>query len=124
MIFFPKKFYVYTHSINGDIFYVGSGSGGRIGDLDHNDIWHSIIAEAGGAYDAEIIAWFDTRREAYAREKLEILSRRPKANIAVFQHSQSTKTKIGLGNSGKVRNEEMRRRQNDATIELGVNRRG
>lgn len=77
------KYCVYTHSINGDIFYVGQGLSDR--PFDHrsrNNAWKAITAGVGaGAIDVEIVDWYETAAEALEVEKNLISTLRPVANV-------------------------------------------
>lgn len=75
------KYCVYTHSIDGDIFYVGQGLSDR--PFDHrsrNNAWKAITAGAG-AITVEIVDWYETVAEALEVEKNLISTLRPVANV-------------------------------------------
>lgn len=69
-----KKYYVYTHSINGKVFYVGSNY--RAGNpyiayekSGRSKKWYEIVNENNENYDIEIIQYFDTSTEAINYER-------------------------------------------------------
>ena len=73
---------VYTHSIDGNVFYVGAGKVKRAFDEgNRNKKWKAITKEHR-TYDIEILYETKDRNEAILREREEISKRRPKANIA------------------------------------------
>lgn len=81
MEFLPRKYYVYSHSFDGVVFYIGKGIGGRAWDTgDRNAQWHKLV-ESLTSYEIEIVSWHDTSKEALAAERTEILVRRPSANL-------------------------------------------
>jgi excisionase family DNA binding protein len=75
------KYCVYTHSIDGVVFYVGKGSSHRpIQFYGRSSWWRDVVDAAGGVFDVEIIAWFDSEKEALRFEKKKIKTLKPKAN--------------------------------------------
>ncbi|WP_182102751.1 GIY-YIG nuclease family protein [Niallia taxi] len=51
-----KKFYVYTHTDpNGNVFYVGKGTGKRAWDKDRHDMWKRYIGKFNGKYSVDIV---------------------------------------------------------------------
>ena len=74
--------YVYTHSINGKIFYVGCGSGNRpYNDKSRNRVWHTIVNDNNGLFDIDIVFESHDKHEALLEESKLIMSLLPKANL-------------------------------------------
>jgi hypothetical protein len=75
-----KKFCIYTHSIEGVVFYVGKGSPSRpFSAVGRNARWKELTRNTD--YDVEIISWFASEQDAYAAERLLIEMYRPSCNI-------------------------------------------
>jgi hypothetical protein len=73
--------YVYAHSLCGSIFYIGMGSLGRAyQECSHNPVWKKIV-ESAGVYEVDLLYETDVEADARRVEKMEILRRRPSANI-------------------------------------------
>lgn len=69
MIFIPNKNYVYLHinKSNGNVFYVGKGSGKRAYDIrNRNYHWNNIVKKYG--FDVNIVADNLTNEEAFLLE--------------------------------------------------------
>lgn len=74
------KYCVYTHSIDGDVFYVGKGLSGRPFDAhSRNPEWLAIAAGAG-SFDVEIVGWYDSGEAALEAEAQLIKKLKPIAN--------------------------------------------
>lgn len=111
MIIHHKKFCVYTHSIDGNVFYVGLGSSGRaFSGGGRNQLWDRMVSDAGGTFSVEILAWFDSKRDAMSREKTEIQTRKPVTNMTLngYERSSETRLKISSKNKGKRRTQEFK----------------
>lgn len=64
------KYYVYTHSLNGEIFYVGKGSGTRVKRLTYrSERWKEIVGDKSIDVEVNIVARFHAGKEAYDFEK-------------------------------------------------------
>lgn len=108
-------FVVYTHSVNGVVFYVGMGSGARaFQPTQRNDKWRSIVEESGG-FDVAIIAWHPDRASAMRLEESEIRSRKPEANLLMngFKRSEAFKRALSQRKKGVKRSEETCRRMSE-----------
>lgn len=69
--YYMKEYYIYTHTTNGEIFYVGMGIGNRLNDLRlRNTGWYEIVNQYG--FESEVIENNLTQDEAYEREKFHI----------------------------------------------------
>jgi hypothetical protein len=76
-----KRFCVYTHAVNGHVFYVGMGTAHRaFHRADRNLRWRRIV-KSKPIIEVEILEWFRTKRTAKIREAREIETRRPIANV-------------------------------------------
>lgn len=76
------KFCVYTHSVNGAIFYIGQGRGSRpLETTNRNRRWRAHMAAHGGCFDVQILGWYSTKHAASAAETEAIVSHRPLANV-------------------------------------------
>ena len=66
-----KTHYTYAHSKpDGTIFYIGKGIGRRAYSKNRNDYWKRIVAKYG--YEVQILAYWDTEKEALNHEVLLI----------------------------------------------------
>ena len=77
---------VYTHSVDGEVFYVGMGNGDRpfagasnAGTSARNELWHAVVARRGG-FDVSILKWFGSRKAALSYEKKMIALFNPSCN--------------------------------------------
>lgn len=64
-------YYVYTHSIKGRVFYVGSAQGNPNRAYDKNKRpkeWHELVQENKGEYDIEIVEYCQSKKEAKQKE--------------------------------------------------------
>jgi len=77
-----KRLCVYSHSANGQIFYVGSGEPGRRPYERHGRTprWLSHIKRCGG-YEIKIHAWADNRAEVQRIEGEMIAAHNPSCNV-------------------------------------------
>lgn len=65
-------FYTYAHyRPNGEVFYVGKGTGRRALDKRRNKYWHNVVAK-DGEYKVEILSRWHTENEAFDHERLLI----------------------------------------------------
>lgn len=101
-----RRFYVYAHrrKTDGSIFYVGKGQGNRCNvSFGRNPWWHHIAEKHG--WEVEILAGNLTNKEAMAREKLEIASRKGLVNLTTggegFEIHHAAKHKMRLAKLGK-----------------------
>ena len=61
-----KQLCVYTHSANGEVFYVGQGTRFRpAGRGSRSRAWEAHV-ESAGSYEINIVHWTDDRDEAFA----------------------------------------------------------
>lgn len=72
-----KQYYIYTHSINGKVFYVGSnfvkGNPNRAYEkFSRPKKWYEIVEKNNWNYDIEIVDYFDTGKQA-ARAETELI---------------------------------------------------
>ena len=76
-----KRFCVYTHSANGGIFYVGSGTSARPYDRwGRTPRWRDHV-KAVGNYDVGVHLWTDNRTEASKVENELIVAHAPTCNF-------------------------------------------
>lgn len=81
------KYYVYSHTHNGETFYIGKGKGDRAWENKEgkrNDIWQEYAESIGYEYDVKILACDLTEREALAVEAALIGVSKPKCNIKLL----------------------------------------
>jgi hypothetical protein len=71
----------YTHSANGRIFYVGSGSVRRLYDRHMRTPRWKEHVENVGAFDTAIFVWTDDRAEAQQIEAELIAAHKPVCNV-------------------------------------------
>ncbi|MDQ0999762.1 hypothetical protein QFZ28_000162 [Neobacillus niacini] len=86
------KYYVYTHSLNGEIFYAGKGSGARASRLTRrSERWNQIVRDKSGDVQVNIVARFHDEIEAYDFEKklIELYK-----SIGLCRANESLGTKI------------------------------
>ena len=117
--------YVYAHSFDGMIFYIGKGSAQRmLATTNRNAKWCEIVKENGGVFDLEVIARFDTDAEAKSKETSLIRTLRPRANLVHngLTRSDAHKAAIGAAQRGKVRSKETRARMAAAHRERHLKR--
>jgi len=102
---------VYTHSVDGIVFYVGKGVCYRPFETSRrNKLWGDAVEKSGGVFDVDILGWFDNDQQARSRELQEIQSRKPTANLMNngWHRSLEFKTMMTLRHKGKVLSEETR----------------
>lgn len=81
IVVYLDKYCVYTHSVEGEIFYVGKGTGSR--PFSHelrNDAWKAI-ASGVGKVEINIVDWYENEDAALEVEKVLIRKLRPIANL-------------------------------------------
>lgn len=78
-----KRFYVYSHSHNGKIFYIGKGTKQRAWrkHCGRSLLWSQYVESIGGEYDVDIIRRFDSSDEAFAFENKQIKKFTPYCNL-------------------------------------------
>ncbi len=86
-----RTFFVYVHKRpdTGEVFYVGKGTWtpkkaygrSRSGD-NRNPMWLRIVAKNGGAFDAEIVAEFDSESDAFDLER-DLIKRHGRKHLGV-----------------------------------------
>ena len=84
-----NKYYVYQHSINGKVFYVGKGTGIRAVDFKHRTKkWNVFVGGELNLVNVEIVKTFDCEKEALTYEKTLIESLSSSGvNLANTTHS-------------------------------------
>lgn len=61
-----KKYYVYTHSLDGEIFYVGKGCRSRaVRFTFRSKKWNDFVGDNVDRIKVDIIQWFEDEMEAY-----------------------------------------------------------
>lgn len=76
-----KRFYVYKHSIDGTVFYVGEGARLRSTErASRNDVWKQIVSNNKDRYDIEIVDSFLNEADARQLERELIKEYKPLAN--------------------------------------------
>ncbi len=119
------KYYVYAHrkETNGEIFYVGKGSGKRAYKKDRSDWWKNIVNKHGRK--VEILSDNLTEEDAFELEKFVISEMKGKLcnmteggeGSSGFKHSQESKDKLSAYWSGRpkgLRSEEANRKSAEA----------
>ena len=97
VVVYLDKYCVYTHSVDGDVFYVGKGTGVRpFTFTQRNEAWNSITGGAG-RIEVNIIHWCDSEAEALAVERLTVRKLRPIANVAEGGGGVRSKSLINRG---------------------------
>lgn len=110
---------VYTHSIQGKVFYVGKGISSRPFETSRRgERWHNIVSEAGH-FDVEVIAWFDSDQDARLQEAQDIAKYKPEANLMGngWRRSEEFKAAMSKCHKGKAVSPETRER-------IGLSRQG
>ena len=78
---------VYTHSINGEIFYVGCGNTVRpYIKNNRNRVWKNVVSGNGGLFDVAIVSEHNSKSEALEAELELILELLPYANVQHNKH--------------------------------------
>lgn len=73
---------VYTHSLNGDVFYVGQGKPRRPYDFSsRNHVWNEMV-DSREDVEVRIVEWFRTQDDALTAERKLIRELRPRANYS------------------------------------------
>lgn len=73
--------YVYSHSLNGKIFYIGVGSKIRTSYLSRrNEKWHDFVKDSREDVVVDIMLKTRSRKEAFSYEKEMIIKHKPYAN--------------------------------------------
>ena len=73
--------YIYSHSVNGDIFYIGSGNSKRPHDKRcRTKLWKDKTSTIN-AFDINILFEFDNKEDAHDIEKELIYKIKPECNI-------------------------------------------
>jgi len=66
---YRERYYVYEHYIDGNLFYIGKGQGGRAVDfLARNDDWKKVVDGRYGDVEVKIIKGFENEYEALSFE--------------------------------------------------------
>lgn len=74
-------YFVYSHSVNGAVFYVGSGGPLRpYTNAGRNSIWHQKVS-AVESFDAHILGIFFSRDQTLDFEEKTVRRLRPAANV-------------------------------------------
>lgn len=107
-------FYTYLHTRNDThaVFYVGKGKDNRAWCKRRNVHWRNIAEKHG--YSVHILEEFDNEQDAFAHERYLIASFRSLGftlsnatdggdGTSGWHHSTTTKLKIKLSNTGKIR---------------------
>lgn len=122
------QFYIYIHSrvSDGRVFYVGKGTGRRAYNRsDRSDYWKNIVNKHG--LKIEIVARMTSEIDAFEHEKELIRFYRtqghPLCNLtdggdgsSGYSHTEQSREKISLTNTGKKRTPEQNKRNSDARI--------
>lgn len=90
-------FYVYAHSVDGHIFYIGYGRFERVTNKDRRNLrWNSIVSRANNIFDVGILGKFAERQEARDFESEMIAKHKPPANIQrPFSRKEFTRWLLG-----------------------------
>lgn len=74
------RYCVYSHAIDGEVFYIGKGRPIRPFEKQcRNYLWHAKTK--GRGYEIEILGWYDNEQQALDAEADLILMFRPSCNI-------------------------------------------
>lgn len=95
-----SKYYVYSHSCDGLIFYVGMGINGRAFDSTYRSKkWIDYVNSLPNMeYQINIIEYFEGRKESVEFEKQKIKEIKPIVNIrGIKEQHIKIKQKAGLG---------------------------
>lgn len=98
-------FYTYCHTRNdtNKIFYIGKGKDSRAFHLhQRNKLWHNIVNKHG--FQAEILSYWKTEKEAFDHEKLLILC------FKDMGYKLSNMSDGGEGSTGLIHTEESKRK--------------
>lgn len=78
---YTRKYCVYAHSSQGEVFYIGQGRIGRPFDTCNRSAqWHYYVQQRG-AYFVSILGYFDTQHEALQEEARLLFAVRPLCNL-------------------------------------------
>lgn len=107
-------YYVYVHRKRSDssIFYVGKGKGGRFADTaNRNQHWHNVVNKHGLDIDLLHCALSDSEAIRLEIETIEacknfgiklVNATNGGEGLSGFKHSEETKKKISVSQSGKI----------------------
>lgn len=60
------RYYVYTHSLDGEIFYVGKGCGTRAGRFTfRSERWNEFVGDRVDEVESNIVCFFENEKDAY-----------------------------------------------------------
>ncbi len=69
MIFYPNKYYVYSHTLNGQVVYIGKGTNERAFNVKaRNQAWNKALTKKDH-FNIDIIQWFDDEADALSFER-------------------------------------------------------
>ncbi len=93
------KYYVYTHSLDGEIFYVGKGSGTRARRFTfRSEQWNEVVGNRVDNVESNIVCYFQSEKDAYDFEtKLTALYKSVglcRANGSIGTHLSDTAKRL------------------------------
>lgn len=78
------RYQVYSHSIDGEVFYVGKGMDSRpLSGESRNATWQRIVASNAGRFEVQILSRHTSDQAASAEEHALIRRLRPSANLSL-----------------------------------------
>lgn len=105
MDFYPNRFYVYSHSVNGVVLYIGKGSQHRAFEFSRRSKkWHRTF-DGVAKVQVNFLFWSDDEKEALDFEKLKIQEVRPIANCfgnPNYKMPKKQKLDISKSHAGKT----------------------
>jgi hypothetical protein len=75
----PLKWYVYAHYADGEMIYIGKGSGNRLWSIARPISWVMRLRTCA-KFRAAVLSWHETEEQAYAAEESAIKRFRPPIN--------------------------------------------
>ena len=89
-----KSHYIYTHSVDGVVFYVGKGSGGRAFTKgSRNSLWETFVC-GSPVFDIALVAFFVEKKEAFDFERALIFKLKPCCNVNAGQALKIKKIRL------------------------------
>jgi len=112
MKIYTNRYCVYTHSVNGSVFYVGKGRSTRPFEArKRNKLWADMVESCSGVFDVDIISWHEDNESAIVAEAVLIREKNPSCNMVLtdgYTTSDHQKKRCSQTHKGKILSESTR----------------